>query len=416
MVVCLKADRLVDCTGKPAIIDAAVVVEEGRITAAGKREEIVVPENAPVYEYPGCTIMPGMIDSHVHMESDARREETIRVQHSQPEALCAIRGIKSIYDDLMCGVTTLRCLGDGTNFIDVQIRDAIIRGEILGPRLLVCGQAIRPTHGTAPELGVTADGVDEMRFRIRETIFHNADVIKLFISNVSRGGTYLDYLKGDLTRVSAYSEAEIAVAVEEAGRCGIKVAAHCIGGDVVQWALRAGVASLEHVNLIREEDIPFFSKFGGFISDPNLILFFDPVHGFESPTQKTHKWNDLPAWWHEKVRYARDNTRRVMNLALKEGVKFALATDLNHTLLWLECKYFVEQIGATNMQALLAVTRDSAELLGLDDTIGTIEEGKCADMICVEGDPLTDISALNKVRMVMKSGTIVKNGSNKMPL
>ena len=146
----------------------------------------------------------------------------------------------------------------------------------------------------------------------------------------------------------------------------------CIGGDVVRWALEAGFASLEHANLI-EEDIPLFLKTGAYISDPNLILFFDPVRGFETPTNKTHKWEDLPEWWHEKVRRSREQTRRVMSKALKAGVKFALGTDLNHTLLWLECKYFIEEIGATNMQALFAVTRDSAELLGLADEIGTLE-------------------------------------------
>ena len=97
-----------------------------------------------------------------------------------------------------------------------------------------------------------------------------------------------------------------------------------------------------------------------------------------------------------------------MSKALKAGVKFALATDLNHTLLWLECKYFIQEIGATNMQALSAVTRDSAALLGLADEIGTLEAGKCADIICVDGDPLEDISALSRVRMVMRGGCVVK--------
>lgn len=145
---------------------------------------------------------------------------------------------------------------------------------------------------------------------------------------------------------------------------GIKVAAHCIGGIAIRWGLEAGIDSMEHANLIEEEDIPYFLKHNAFISDPNLHLFFDPVKGFESPTNKTHKWEQLPAWWHEKVRKAKEQTRRVMPKALKAGVKFALGTDLNHGQLWLECKYFVQEIGATPMQAILAVTKNCSELLG----------------------------------------------------
>ncbi len=408
MVTYLKAAKLVDCTGAESIPNAAVIVEDGRIRQVGPVSQTPVPEGAQILDLGGGTLMPGLIDSHLHIGEDCRREETVGQQHQQPDALRAIRGAVSLYDDLMCGVTTARALGDGAGFVDVILRDAIDRGEVAGPRLLVAAQALRPSHGTAPEAAVTADGPDEVRRRVREAVYHGADVIKMFISNISRGSSALDYLKGDLTQVSAYTKEELTAAVEEAGRAGLKVCGHCIGGDVVKWALEAGFASLEHANLIEEDDIPLFVEKGAYISDPNLILFFDPVRGFETPTNKTHKWEELPAWWHQKVWRAREQTRRVMSKALKAGVKFALATDLNHTLLWLECKYFIQEIGATNMQALSAVTRDSAALLGLADEIGTLEAGKCADIICVDGDPLEDISALSRVRMVMRGGCVVK--------
>lgn len=409
MVTYLKAAKLVDCTGAEVISNAAVIVEDGRIRQVGPASQMPVPEGAQVLDLGSGTLMPGLIDSHLHIGEDCRREETVGQQHLQPDALRAIRGVVSLHDDLMCGVTTARSLGDGTGFVDVILRDAIDRGEVVGPRLLVAAQALRPSHGTAPEAAVTADGPDEVRRRVREAVYHGADVIKMFISNISRGSSALDYLKGDLTQVSAYTKEELMVAVEEANRAGLKVCGHCIGGDVVKWALEAGFASLEHANLIEEDDIPLFVEKGAYISDPNLILFFDPVRGFETPTNKTHKWEELPEWWHQKVWRAREQTRRVMSKALKAGVKFALATDLNHTLLWLECKYFIEEIGASNMQALFAVTRDSAALLGLADEIGTLEAGKCADIICVDGDPLEDISALSRVRMVMRGGCVVKH-------
>ena len=411
MLSYIRAARLVDGTGAAARENAAVLVQDGKIAQIGPAAELIPPEGAAVYDLPGCTLMPGMIDSHIHLSLDSRREEPISAQHAKPEGLRAVRGVRSIQDDLMCGVTTMRCLGDGLGCIDVEVRDAINRGELLGPKLLACAQAIRPSHGTAPEIGVVADGAAAMREQVRKAIFYGADVIKLFISNVSRGSTYEDYLKGDLTRVSAYTREEIEMAVNEAGRCGVKVAAHCLGGDVVKWALEAGVASLEHCNLIGEDDIPYFTRSGGFISDPNLILFFDPDHGFESPKQKTHKWNDLPGWWHEKVYASRANTKDVLGKALHAGVKFALATDLNHTLLHLECKYFVQDIGATPMQAILAVTRDSAELLGVLGETGTVETGKRADLLCVNGDPTADVTALQNVELVMLGGKVVKNGA-----
>ena len=404
MTIYLKGKSIIDCVSAKPINGGVIAVHDGKIQAILEK----APDGARVLDCGNATLMPGLIDSHIHVGEDAGRDESVKQQHLQPDPLRAIRGAVTLKNDLMAGVTSARALGDGQGCVDVIIRDAIERGEIIGPRLQVAAHAIRPSHGTAPEIGIAADGEDEIRKAVRKAIFDGADVIKLFVSNVSRGETYLDYLKGDLTQVSAYTKREMEVAVEEASRCGIKVAGHCIGGKVVQCALEAGLASLEHANLIEEEDIPYFLKYGGYISDPNLILFFDPVRGFESPTIKTHKWNELPSWWHEKVWRAREQTVRVMGKALKAGVKFALGTDLNHTQLWLECKYFIEKIGADNMRALAAVTMDSAKLLGVDDQVGSLEAGKLADIIAVDGDPLADISALSRVKLVMKDGEIVK--------
>lgn len=409
MIKYIKAKYLIDGTGAPIIENPVIVVEDNVITKVDTKDNLSIPKGVQVIDCGDGTLLPGLIDSHSHAGEDSSREETIRQQHLQPDPLRTLRGYKSLKKDLLSGVTTVRLLGDGTGCIDKILRDAINSAEIEGPRLLVACQAIRPRHGTAPEIGVYADGVEQVRYRTREAIFYGADVIKLFISNISKGDTFLDYLKGDLTQVPAYTKEEMAVAVEEAHRVGIKVAAHCIGGPAVKWGLEAGIDSFEHANLIEEEDIPYFLKYGGFISDPNLHLFFDPVKGFESSTNKTHKWEELPTWWHEKVRKSREQTRRVMSKALKAGVKFALGTDLNHGQLWLECKYFVEEIGATPMQAILAVTKDSSELLGMESEIGTVEEGKLADIICVDSNPLDNIENLKDIRMVMKDGESIIN-------
>lgn len=410
MLYYIKADKIVIGNGD-ALEHAAVVVNNGRISQIG--ESIPVPPDAQVIHLKGSTLLPGLVDAHSHAGEDSCREEGISQQHLQPDARKALRGYVSLQKDLRCGTTTIRLLGDGFGCLDKHLREAISAGEIEGPHILAACMALRPSNGTAPEIGFAADGADEVRKRVREAIFSGADVIKLFISNVSRGSSYLDYLKGDLTRISSYTYPEIAAAVEEAHRSGLKVACHCLGGDVVQWALKAGVDSLEHCNLITSEDIDHFLENHAFISDPNLHLFFDPEKGFESAANKTHKWNELPEWWHEKVYAARENTRTVFREALKRGVPFALGTDLNHGGLWLECKYFVQEIGATPMQAIQAVTLNGALCCGIEDQAGSVEVGKRADLISVDGDPTKNILQMKQVGFVMKEGRVVFHANSR---
>lgn len=411
MAVFIKGGLLIDGTGKDAIRKPVIVVEGKKILQVGTQGEVSIPDGSTVIDCENQVLMPGLIDSHCHAGEDSKRPESVTEQHKKPDPLRILRGSVSLKKDLYAGVTTMRLLGDGGGFIDKILRDAIAADEIEGPRLLVCCLPIRPSHGTAPEIaeGFGADGVEEVRKRVRQAIYYGADVIKLFTSNISNGDTHLDYLRGDLTGVAAYTKEEMQVTVEEAHRAGKKVAAHCIGGKAIQWGLEAGIDSLEHVNLIEETDIPLFLETGAFISDPNLHLFFDPVKGFESPQNKSWVWEELPSWWHEKVYKARRQTKEVMSLALQKGVKFALATDLNHGGLWLEAKYFVQEIGATPMQAIQACTKNGAECCGILEETGTIEPGKLADIISLENNPLDDITHLQNIQMVMKQGKVIRS-------
>lgn len=405
----LKGALLIDGTGKEPIKDPVIVIEDKYINQVGNIHTISIPPEANVIDRGKEILIPGLIDSHCHASLDSKRPESVREQLLKPDPLRTLRGYISLRHDLRCGVTTMRLLGDGGGFIDKILKNAINAGEIEGPRLLVSCLDIRPSHGTAPEIAelVGSDGVEEVRKRVRQAIFHGADVIKMFASNISNGDTFLDYLQGDLTQVAAYTKEEMAVAVEEAHRAGKKVAAHCIGGQAIQWGLEAGIDSLEHMNLMEEEDIPYFIKYGGYISDPNLHLFFDPEKGFESPSNKSWVWDDLPAWWHEKVRRTRAQTKRVMSKALQAGIKFALATDLNHGGLWMEAKYFVQEIGATPMQAIQACTRNGAECCGVLHECGTVESSKYADIVSLKDNPLNKIEHLKDVAMVIKEGEIV---------
>jgi imidazolonepropionase-like amidohydrolase len=234
---------------------------------------------------------------------------------------------------------------------------------------------------------------------VREAISRGVDVVKIFATNIQAGTGNVAYRLGDLTGVPAYTQEELAVAVAEAHRAGRRVAAHAIGGPGLRWAMEAGVDSVEHANLIEEGDIEFFLKTGCVLSDPNLYLFFDSEYGFES----RRDWNALPSWWQAKVRRAAEQTRTVQRKALAAGVAFALGLDSGHGVLWREVKCMVEVLGASPMDAILAVTRNGAAVCGLSD-VGTLEPGKQADVIAVDGDPLRDIATLANVRMVMKGG------------
>ena len=384
--------------------NSGILIHDGTIAQIGGSPSL--PEGTTILSLENGTLMPGFIDSHSHAGEDSCREEGISQQHLQPDGRKALRGLMSLQKDLRAGTTTIRLLGDGFGMVDKQLREAVQAGEVQGPHILACCMALRPSCGTSPEIAYAADGGDEVRRRVREAVFAGADVIKLFITNISRGSTYLDYLKGDLTRFAAYTYPEIAAAAEEAHRAGLKVACHCLGGEAARWALQAGVDSLEHCNLMALEDIPLFLETKTFLSDPNLHLFFDPEKGFESPSNKTHKWDELPSWWHDKVYEARENTRVVFREALRRGVPFALGTDLNHGGLWLECKYFVQEIGATPMQAIQAITQNGALCCGIEDQAGTIAPGKRADLVCVRGNPLENIQQLREVGFVMKSGVV----------
>ena len=239
--------------------------------------------------------------------------------------------------------------------------------------------------------------MDEIRRRIRENFSVGAECIKIFITNIQNGDRYEDYLRSDLTDVPAYSKEEIWAAIDEAHQLGMPVAAHGIGGPALRWAMEAGIDSIEHGNLIEEEDIEHFLRSGTYLSDPNLYLFFDDEVGFE--TFESWKLD----WWRPRVIAARERTARILPQAIKAGVKVCLATDSTHATLWREVGLLVK-LGISPAEALLTVTKNSAELLGLADKVGTLEPGKYADIISLRGDPLVDISAMRRVNLVMKAG------------
>ena len=385
------------------VSDGVIMIDKrGRITEVAPLAQVDVPAEAEVVDWSDYAVLPGMIDSHTHLALGYTRTRGLVDQLQTPLPLIAIEGFISLQRDLQSGVTTLRALGDADG-LEVIVRDAIARKEIPGPRLLASVE-IRPTHGT----GLTSrgtDGPDAIRKRIREGIHQGVDVVKLFASNTKPGSDEKAYRRGDLTTVAAYTQAEICVAVEEAHRAGVRVAVHALGGDPMRWALEAGADTIEHANLLEADEIDLFLETGAYLSDPNLQLFFDEATGFQS----RETWARLPKWWRDKVKATADKTREVHREALRQGVKFALGTDSNHSHLWREAKHFVEVIGASPVEAIHAVTRNCADALGIEEDVGTLQTGKVADLIAVRGNPLVDIGCLSQTAGVMLAGEIVEH-------
>ena len=220
------------------------------------------------------------------------------------------------------------------------------------------------------------------------------------MTNIREGDTFEDYLRGDLTDVAAYSREEIETAIAFSHDRGIPVCAHAIGGDAMRWSMESGIDSIEHANLLTEQDVELFVKSGAYLSDPNLQLFFDAETGFES--FGSWEW----AWWRERVEVAKDLTARWMPEAIKAGVKICLATDSTHATLWRDAKCLVG-LGVSEQETLKAVTVNGAEMLGLADEVGEVAVGRRADLIALDGNPLEEIGALKDIKRVMKDGVVV---------
>jgi len=404
MKTIIKSKQLIIDPEKPPIPDGVVIVQGDRIVDVGSSESVKIPQDGKVIDCSEQTVLPGMIDSHCHITNNGRYcpefKALIKEQPPSDFTTAVIGGTVNLQRDLASGVTTMRTLG-AVGDIELRFREAINTGEIPGPRLVICIRPLRPSHGTAYWVAASADGPEELKKMIRQNFSMGADVIKLFVTNVSHGKTREDYRRGDLTQVPGYTREELFAAIGQAHDLGMKVAGHAIGGPAMRWAMEAGIDSVEHANMLEEQDIEYFMKYKTRLSDPNLQLFFDET-GFQAGE------NYKKEWWRTKVNEAARLTKEYMPQAIKAGVKFCLGVDSRHCTLWKEVKYLVE-LGASNSEALMAVTKNNAELLGMEDLIGTLEKGKLADIISVKGDPLKDVTVLENVNLVMKSGRQYKN-------
>jgi imidazolonepropionase-like amidohydrolase len=382
----VRCGTLFDGTGAAPIRDAVVVVTDGRIASAGPSATTPAPAGAEVVDLGNRFVMPGLVDAHSHISIVPGLGDQIG-QLRQPPVPQALRATANLHRDLLAGTTTMRVMAE-ENFLDLDVREAIEAGVVIGPRLLCATRGITASNGHGRAVSAF-DGVDQIRRGVRENFHRGADHVKIFAT----GGVSSP---GGALRASVYTREEIRAAVEEAERVGKYAAAHAHGGPGLRLSVEEGVATVEHGALATDEDIALMIERGVWLVC-TFSIFMHPT-GIEQGDGKRREIM-------EKVHWARRVVNENFPRHLASGVRIACGTDSMHGLMSFELETLV-RFGVTPRQALVAATRGGAEACRVDGDVGTIEPGKRADLIAVDGDPMADIAAMQRVTLVMKDGTI----------
>jgi imidazolonepropionase-like amidohydrolase len=397
--VVIHAGRLLNVRSGATATNQTIVIRGDKIVSVGGDAQ--TPAGATVIDLPNATVLPGLIDAHTHLTMTTNFGWS-RLGISVPRE--ALYGARNARVTLEAGFTTVRNVG-ASGFSDVALRDAINAGDIPGPRMLVSGPPLSITGGHCDEnllpfemhaqADGVADGIEAVQHKTRENIKYGADLIK-----VCATGGVLSH--GDDPQASQYTLEEMKAIVADAHRLGRKVAAHAHGAQGILWATQAGVDSIEHGSYIDDAAITEMKNRGTYLV-PTLYLmdwFFENAEKIGTPAELVAKGRAvMPA--------ARQKVAR----AFAAGVKVGFGTDAAvypHGLNAHEFAVYVK-LGMTPLQAIQTATINDADLLGWADKIGTIEPGKWADIVAVDGDPLTDVTTLERMKFVMKGGEVVKN-------
>jgi imidazolonepropionase-like amidohydrolase len=377
----IKGSLVIDGMGNPPIERGAILVEGERILRVGKEEEFKGETSIHVLDCGDQTLLPGLIDCHNHLSLDPRLENYL-YRMADPIPALTLRACETMKIDLRSGVTTSRCLGD-KGFLDVECKKAVAEGRIEGPRILVATRGIRAFHGHG-FVGYPFSGVDQIRNVVRENLAAGADLIKIYITGTLRGPKAIP---------SYFSKEEIQTAVDEAHRVGIPVATHCVGGVGFEWAIETGIDVIEHGYFLTDREIDLLVKSDRWLVMTPSIFFTDD------------RIQTLPTDLIDGHLRQRDEVGQRMEAAIKAGVKFAVGTDGMHGGIAQEIQYLMD-FGASPNQALMASTCHAAKVCGLEESIGTLEPSKYADIIGVKGNPLEDMGALKRVETVISCGRI----------
>ncbi len=403
-VTAIKAGRLIDVEAATVRINQVILVEGGRIQAVGS--DVPIPAGAKVIDLLQSTVLPGLIDCHTHLVGDARDLDPILILRKSP-AQVAFDSVPNARATLEAGFTTVRDVGTYRAFVDVALRDAINQEYIPGPRLYVAGAYVTVSGGAGALTGIAtdiglpydlragiADSPEEVRQRIREIHNQGADHIKILAT-----GAVLTH--GSNPGAQEFTMAELEAAVDEARRHGLKVVAHAHGAQGIKNAVRAGVASIEHGTFLDDEGIALMKQHGTYL----VADVYNDEYIMGEAARK-----GMPRDFLEKEARMGEVQRQAFRKAVKAGVKIAFGTDAGVYPHGWNARQFAWMVryGATPMQAIQSATIWAADLIGKSDQIGSLAPGKYADIVAVRGDPLADVTLLEKVGFVMKAGVVYK--------
>jgi imidazolonepropionase-like amidohydrolase len=403
-VTAIKAGRLIDPDASAVLNDQVVLIRQNKIEAVGKG--LAIPNGARVIDLSNMTVLPGLIDCHTHLADGHNDGEPFNVLRKTASQI-ALESVPNARKMLESGFTTVRDVGTYRALNDVALRDAIARGDVPGPRMYVAGAYITVTGGAgamtgqAPDIQLPwdlhygeANSPWEVRQRIRQLAHDGVDLIKVLDT-----GAVLTH--GSNPTSLEFTLEELQAAVDEASHFGLRVAVHAHATQGIKNAILAGAASVEHAEMVDDEAIAMALKHG---------TYFDMDIYDEECIQEGGRNGTVPKDFLEHDaelgQLQRDNFRK----SLKAGVKMAFGTDAGVCPYGTSAKQFAFMVkyGMTPMQAIQAATTNAADLLGHSKEVGSIKPGKYADVIAVSGDPLRDISVLERVDFVMKDGAVYK--------
>jgi imidazolonepropionase-like amidohydrolase len=396
-VVAVRAGRLFDSVGGRMLTRQVVVVQGERIAAVGPEAQVAIPAGARVIDLSQATVVPGLIDTHSHVYNTRRKGMT-----DERSTLIAVNNLQA---DLRAGFTAMRDMGShGNGYGDVDIRDAITMGDIDGPRLQVAGRGIawglkppEPNVAPNPLASIVVRSVEEAAPAVREHADRGVDWIKLYPT-----GGYSFSPTGEPRYVLMYPEPVLEALVDEAHRHGKKTACHAFGGDGLQFAIDAGCDTIEHgYGLTQAQLDAMVQKRLAF--DPTLVRYTEPYMDDNDAKSTGGRFRMIPIFDRAVAMAVATRGLKVMVGSGADGSTYPHGTQA------LDFEALVKRSGMTPARAIQAGTIVNAEVMGWQNEIGSIGTGKFADLVAVSGDPLADITELQRVKFVMKGGKVIRN-------
>jgi len=392
----IRAGRLFDSKTGRILSKQVVLIEGERIAAIGPESEIRIPAGAQVIDLSQSTVLPGLIDAHTHMFNNPKPGVS-----RETSTLIAIHNLQA---DLRAGFTAARDMSShGNGYADIDIRNAINEGRLDGPRFQVSGRGI--VWGSTPAGSETENplrsnvvrSVEQAQAAVREHIERGADWIKLFPA-----GAYSFSASGEQQYVVTYPMPVLQALIDETHRLGHKTACHVYGGEGQKNAIIAGCDTIEHAFGLNQEQADMMVK-KGLYYDPTIVRYTEPYMDDNDSKNTGGKYRMIPIFEKAVTMATATNGIKVMVGSGADGSTFAHGSQA------IEFEWLVKRAGMSAARAIQSGTMINAEAMGWSDRIGSIDKGKYADVIAVSGDPLADITELQRVKFVMKGGKVIRN-------